>query len=143
MGEASAVEIARFAALRLDPIRAGRRPSDIADEVVARLAGPNSSLTSREAMRLSMASLSRSAYLRALECFIAPPFRVAFEDFAFPCLFVAGEHDTLAPPAEMRAVAERIAGACFVGIAGAGHLINLEASEAYNRCLADFFADIA
>jgi len=61
-------------------------------------------------------------------------------ELALPTLVVAGEHDAIAPPDEMRAMAERIPGAAFGVIAGAAHLAPLEQPAAFNRLLAPFVA---
>ncbi|MCD1259949.1 alpha/beta fold hydrolase [Paenibacillus athensensis] len=64
-------------------------------------------------------------------------------ELTLPTLVVAGEHDAIAPPDEMRAMAERIRGAAFHVVAGAAHLAPLEQPEAFNRLLAPFVAGIA
>ena len=62
---------------------------------------------------------------------------------------MTGEHDRLAPPQEIRSVAERIFGASprpdlrFEIIEGAGHVCNLERPDAYNRILSEFLARFA
>lgn len=49
---------------------------------------------------------------------------------AVPTVVVAGEHDPLAPPARVkRDVADRIAGAVFVTLRGAGHNLPVEAPD--------------
>jgi hypothetical protein len=56
-----------------------------------------------------------------------------------PVLMMTGEHDRLAPPAEIRGVAGRIwapprAPTCgYETIPDAGHVCNVEQPEAYNR----------
>jgi pimeloyl-ACP methyl ester carboxylesterase len=48
---------------------------------------------------------------------------------------VCGALDALTPPDAMRAMAQAVAGATLVVIAGAGHLPNLEAPAAFGRAL--------
>ena len=55
-----------------------------------------------------------------------------------PALVIVGQEDSLTPPAVARAMAERIPGGRWVEIAGAGHLPNLEAPEAFNEALLNF-----
>ncbi len=57
---------------------------------------------------------------------------------SFPVLVVAGEEDTLATPAEMRGMHEKIRGSEFHEIPRAGHLINLEQPDAFNHLLETF-----
>jgi 3-oxoadipate enol-lactonase len=55
-----------------------------------------------------------------------------------PTLVVSGEEDRLIPPAASRAIAERIAGAAFHVIPGAGHISNLDSPAAFNGLMLDF-----
>lgn len=55
-----------------------------------------------------------------------------------PTLLLAGERDQIVPPAELGALAERIPGARFIELSGAGHLANLEARETFDRHVLDF-----
>ena len=57
-----------------------------------------------------------------------------------PTLLVAGEFDRNAPPAVMKAMADKITGAEFVTLAGLGHLMNLEAPETFDAAVLDFLA---
>ena len=60
-------------------------------------------------------------------------------DIAVPTLLVTGERDETAPPKVMQRMAEKIEGARYVCLAGAGHLANLEQPAAFNAALAEFF----
>ncbi|HEY6929278.1 MAG TPA: alpha/beta fold hydrolase [Thermoanaerobaculia bacterium] len=60
---------------------------------------------------------------------------------AIPTLVVVGEHDTISSPAESRAMSQKIPGARFLEIAGAGHLTPLEKPAAVAQALGDFFSD--
>ncbi|MCG8585238.1 MAG: alpha/beta hydrolase [Pirellulales bacterium] len=55
-----------------------------------------------------------------------------------PTLLIAGTHDELSPPAEMRGIADAIAGSTFVEIPDAGHMSPLENSAAVNEALLAF-----
>jgi len=57
-----------------------------------------------------------------------------------PTLVVCGAEDQVTPPAEMREMAEAIAGSTFVTIPEAGHLSHLEAPAAFERALTSFLA---
>lgn len=59
-----------------------------------------------------------------------------------PTLFLVGEHDAVTPPADHAAMAALVPGASLVEIAGAGHMTNLEAPEAFNRALRGFLASL-
>ncbi len=57
-----------------------------------------------------------------------------------PALVIVGGEDTLTPPAAARTIADGIAGASLVTIAGAGHLANVEQPGAFDRALHDWLA---
>ena len=67
----------------------------------------------------------RTAALGAIDC---------------PTLVVCGGEDAISPPAEMRALAQALSDGEYVEIAGAGHLSNLEAPDAFNAAVAGFLA---
>jgi 3-oxoadipate enol-lactonase len=58
-----------------------------------------------------------------------------------PTLCLAGEHDAITPPDELRAAARAIPGARFSAIPGAGHLPCLEAPAAFDAALLAFLDD--
>jgi pimeloyl-ACP methyl ester carboxylesterase len=61
---------------------------------------------------------------------------------------MTGEHDRLAPPAEIRGIANRIVEAApnayvrFEIIGGAGHVCNVERPDAYNAVLTEFLREV-
>ena len=55
-----------------------------------------------------------------------------------PALYVVGEHDLAATPAEMRDMAQRTPGARPAIIPSAAHMPAIEQPDACNRCLIDF-----
>ncbi|NMC20423.1 MAG: alpha/beta fold hydrolase [Thermogutta sp.] len=55
-----------------------------------------------------------------------------------PALVIAGELDQLAPPSEMRTMADAIPDARFEIIAGAGHMTPMEKPQEFNRILGNF-----
>jgi len=148
MSEAEPEERDAFRAARLAPLENGETPADFASAVVDLIAGPNADAAMREALRLSTASIPAESYLDALTCFCNPVERFDFSRIGCPVLMMTGDFDRLAPPEEIRGVAGRIHDAIledgrlpdvrFEVIAGAGHLCNLEAPEAFNGQLAAF-----
>jgi pimeloyl-ACP methyl ester carboxylesterase len=55
-----------------------------------------------------------------------------------PTLIVVGAEDAITPPSEARAMHEAIPGSRLVELAGAGHLANLEAPDAFNAAIEEF-----
>jgi 3-oxoadipate enol-lactonase len=60
--------------------------------------------------------------------------------FDLPTLVVCGEHDAIAPPDEMRGIAEKMPQAKFALIKDAGHMAPLEQPAAVNRAIRAFLA---
>ena len=149
MSEASPAEQAAFRAAREAPLDAGQTPADFAPGVVDIIAGPNAGAELREVLRASMAAIPAATYRDALTCFTNPPERFDFSRIACPVLLMTGEHDVLAPPDEIRAISRRMLAAQpapdirFEVIAGAGHLSNLEAPEAFTAPILDLLERVA
>ena len=146
MSEAGPEEREAFRLSREVPMNAGQTPSDFAPAVVKVLASPGASEAARQRLYDSMAAIPTATYRDALLCFTNPLERFDFSRLTMPVLMMTGEHDRLAPPAEIRSVAGRIWDAAprpdvrFEVIAGAGHVCNVEAPEAYARPLLDLLA---
>jgi pimeloyl-ACP methyl ester carboxylesterase len=85
-----------------------------------------------------MAAIPAATYRDALTCFTNPLERFDFSRLTMPVLMMTGEHDRLAPPAEIRGIAGRIWDSAprpdvrFEVIPDAGHVCNVEQPEAYN-----------
>lgn len=144
MSEAGPDEREAFRLSREVPLNAGQTPRDFAPAVVKVLAGPNASEATRKALHDSMAAIPAATYRDALTCFTNPLERFDFSRLTMPVLMMTGEHDRLAPPAEIRGVAGRIWDQAprpdvrFEVIADAGHVCNVEQPGAYNRHLTCF-----
>lgn len=65
-------------------------------------------------------------------------FSSRLSEFNVPALVICGQHDAIAPPAEMRGIAEKLPQGKYVEIAGAGHMAPLEDPAEVNRAIADF-----
>jgi pimeloyl-ACP methyl ester carboxylesterase len=149
MSEAPAAEREAFRMSRQAPLDAGKTPADFAPAVVGVLAGPNATDDVKAKLLASMAAIRPSTYRDALSCFTNPTERLDFSRFDMPVLMMTGEHDRLAPPSEIRGVAERILARSrrpdvrYETIADAGHVCNVEQPEAYGRILLEFLARLA
>ena len=144
MSEASAVEREAFRTSREVPMSEGKTPADFAPSVVDIIAGPSAGKEVRTNLLNSMKAIPSRTYADALHCFTSPPERFEFAKITTPILLVTGEHDRLAPPSEIKSVAEKIFDASpnpdvrFEVVADAGHVCNLEKPDAYNTILLDF-----
>lgn len=137
-------KVAAFLRLRLKPlVEDGLTPADIAETIVAQIAGPNITAAAREALLDSHRRLHTQGYVAAMRAVTA---FTAFPDFAtiaVPTLVLTASEDRVAPPAHARLMAERIPDARFVELPGAGHISNIEAPEAFNAALAGFLESLA
>lgn len=149
MSEAGPDEREAFRLSREVPMSAGQTPADFAPAVVQVIAGPAASDGVLSTLHHSMAQIPAATYGDALRCFTNPLETFDFSRLNAPVLLMTGEHDRLAPPAEIKAVSERMFDAApvpdvrFEVISGAGHVCNLERPEAYNPPLAEFLARVA
>ena len=143
MSEAGPDEREAFRVSREVPLNAGQVPADFAPAVVKVLARPGASDATRQRLFDSMAAIPAATYRDALICFTNPLERFDFSRLTMPVLMMTGEHDRLAPPAEIRGVAGRIWDATqrpdvrFEVISDAGHVCNVEQPGAYSRPLLD------
>lgn len=137
-------KVAAFLALRLKPlVEDGLTPADIAESIVAGIAGPNITPEAREALLDSHRRLQKEGYIAAMRAVTS---FTAFPDFAtiaVPTLVLTASEDRVAPPAHARLMAERIPNARLVEIPGAGHISNIEAPEAFNAALGEFLESLA
>jgi 3-oxoadipate enol-lactonase len=100
-----------------------RRERPEVEERVRTLAGMNSAEGVGTALIRMMQRPDSTALLPRITC---------------PTLVIAGDQDAATPPDQARAMQQRITGARFAGIPGAGHLSNLEQPEAFNAALHQF-----
>jgi 3-oxoadipate enol-lactonase len=66
----------------------------------------------------------------------------ALRNVKTPALVVSGKEDTILPTSHSRRIAERLQNARQVEVAGAAHLVPLEAPDAANKLILDFVANL-
>ena len=79
-----------------------------------------------------LADTTTAADLRRLQRAILPEITV-------PTLVLIGEDDDETPPSYSKAIVDLMPNATLVTIPGAGHLLNLEAPDAVNRAILQFW----
>lgn len=136
--------------------RAGRRamltvlehdgPQGVARDMMPKLLGPTTrehNPDAEETVRLLIKRQSpaaiRDAVLRMMDRPDSTPLLPAI---TVPALLIVGEEDVLTPPAESERIAAAMPNASLVRIAGAGHLSNLEQSQAFEASVEDFLAGL-
>lgn len=146
MSEASQSERQAFLNARLDPLNKGLAPKDFAQDVVDLIAGPHATSAERAELLRSMESIPKETYRDALNCFCNPPETHDFSKIKAPTYLLTGTHDKLAPPSEIKSVANRMLDTrsrdggpiLFDTIQDAGHLCNIENADTFNVLLTRF-----
>lgn len=129
-----------FIAQRTAPLDAGKTMAEVAETLVPAMVGPEAL---PEGVRLAthcMGLVPAATYRRALDCIVTFDRRDSLARVRVPTLLVAGEHDRNAPPAVMKKMAGAIAHSTFLEMKGVGHLMNLEAPEAFDDLVLNFLA---
>ena len=127
-----------FTAARLKPLEEGRGIEEVAEALLPGLVGGSASAEARARVRASLLRLRRAAYAATLRA------RLDIEPFldlgavAAPALVVAGGEDRVALPEQMRALAAALPGGGFALIERAGHLVNIERPDEFNRIVLSF-----
>ena len=88
-------------------------------------------------MHAMVASCDVAGYVQACKALQYQDTREAANNIAVPTLVVSGAHDASTPIAELRAMSDMINGAQYVEL-DAGHIMNVENPNAFNRALLGF-----
>lgn len=122
-------------------------PAAVAAEMLPKLLGATSQRTRPEIVaevRRMIEAQTGGGIAAAIEVLMSRPDSTPLlEAIRVPTLVVVGREDGLTPPAEMRRLADAVAGSTFVQIDGAGHLSNLENPEAFNLAVDEFLGVVA
>ncbi|HEX8664400.1 MAG TPA: alpha/beta fold hydrolase [Beijerinckiaceae bacterium] len=132
-----------FVAARLGPLDRGAIMASLAAGIVGDLVGDDPDPEGRALAHACMAAVPEASYRAMVTALLGFDLRAALPRIAVPALVLAGGKDTNAPAPMMRRMAERIPGAAYVCLDGAGHLANLERPAAFNRALLAFLSEHA
>lgn len=130
-----------FLAARLKPLNEGRTMAEVAAKLVPSMLGERVAPGCAEQARTLMAAVPPATYRAAMHALVGFDRRAWLANIDVPTLVLAGERDGNAPPAVMRRMAEKISGARYVELPGAGHLANLEQPDAFDGALRAFLAE--
>ncbi len=128
----------KFVELRRKPLVEGKEPKDIAPVVAKTLVGPNASKASYDRLVASMSALHKESYIKTVEATTMYDRDAELEAIAVPTQLVFGEFDSLTTPEMGREMATRVKGSEYVLIEDAGHLVNIEQPEAFDKAVHDF-----
>ena len=132
----------QFLAQRLAPLEAGKTMGDIADRLIPSMVAPGCTAPALTLARQGMAAVAPETYRAALRALVQFEQRAALPTLTVPVLCLAAEHDRTAPPAVMEKMAQKIPGARYACLAGAGHLLHCEQPEAFNAELEKFLKEL-
>ncbi|MDE2080798.1 MAG: alpha/beta fold hydrolase [Burkholderiales bacterium] len=129
---------AKFVADRLAPLDAGLGMAGMAARLVPAMVAPGAPAAALQAAIDVMSRVPQASYRTALQAIAAFDRRQALAAITVPTLCLAGEHDRTAPPALMQRMAQRIPGAEYRCLAGAGHIANVEQPAAFQAAVLGF-----
>jgi pimeloyl-ACP methyl ester carboxylesterase len=133
---------ARFVADRLAPLDAGGGMPALAARLVPAMVGPTAEADGAALAQAVMAAVPEATYRRVLAAIVSFDRRADLPAVRQPTLCLAGELDRTAPPAVLQGMADRIPGAEFAQVAGAGHIANVEQPAAFEAALLGFLRRI-
>lgn len=128
-----------FVADRLKPLDEGLTLADLAPRFVSEITGKSATTAVTNAAAETMAAVPEATYRDIIRCLVTFNRRDDLNTVALPACLIAGGEDQNAPSRTMKRMADGMPNAEFHEITGAGHLINLEASDETNRILSAFY----
>ncbi len=127
--------------LRREPLLAGRSFQELAPQLIASLAGPDVRPSTYEALHASICRLRVTSYLKALKAAAYFDRMREIRDIAAPTLLLYAENDRLTPPEMGKQVQSMMPNAVLRVLPRCGHLMNLEAGEAFNQAVRAFLCN--
>ena len=127
---------------RLAPLDAGKKMAELADGMMKGLTGPNPDPKGFRIGRDALAATSEASFRAMVHAIVHFDQRANLANISVPTLLIAGSEDTSAPAPMMKRMAEKIAGAIFVELDGAGHLANLDQPDAFTGAMRAFLAGL-
>ena len=127
-----------FLADHTAPLDAGQSMAQLAEVLIPRMVGPGSLPEGVRLAQHCMSLVNPSTYRRALEALLTFDRSANLCRIQVPTLLVAGQHDTNAPPAAMRRMAQSIAASTYHEMPGIGELQNLEAPDEFDAAVLNF-----
>lgn len=128
----------QFVAQRVAPLDAGKTMADVADALIPSMVAPGYQGDGLALAHACMSAVPAATYRAAIQALVHFEQRAALPTINVPTLCLAAEHDKTAPPEVMRRMAEKIPGAEFTVLSGAGHLLCFEQPEAFNAAIDQF-----
>ena len=130
-----------FLRQRLQPLDEGQSMRDLAPRLVAGMVARGADPAGVALAIEVMSAVPAGTYRAALAALLHFDRRAALPAIGVPTLVLAGADDPNAPPAVMQKMAERILGARYECLPGAGHLASMEQPGQFNEAVLRFLAE--
>ncbi len=92
-----------------------------------------------DGVRAMIRATSKDGYLGVVSAFLELDLEQRIHAIRAPTLFIGGAEDRIGGPADvMQALAGKVPGARYAGVAHAAHIANIQNPEGFNRTLKDF-----
>jgi pimeloyl-ACP methyl ester carboxylesterase len=130
-----------FLQARLGPLQGGRSMAEAAPEMLADMFEADTDPTVVQHAVAALAAVPEAVYRETVRCLTTFDRRADLSRIAVPTLLIAAERDRAAPPKTMQRMAEAIAGAKLIVLAGAGHMAHLEQPAAFRAALLPFLEE--
>jgi 3-oxoadipate enol-lactonase len=122
-------------AARLAPLDQGLEPIDFAERVLGAIAGPHITVEAMAQQRAAMARITSAALRRSIDCLVTHDTRSMLAEIQVHTLVMVGALDEETPETYSEHLARGIPNATLAVVAGAGHLLNVEAPDEVNRLI--------
>ena len=129
-----------FVEMRKRPLLDGGEPADLIPGMRAVLFGEAPPAAALAGIEQSVGALRTASYVKAIEAIVEFDSSDLPERIRVPTLLVGGTHDKVIPLSHMRDMERAIPGAELAVLHGAGHLLNLEQADEFNRLVARFLS---
>ena len=129
-----------FVRLRTAPLLAGKSPEEMAPAVADTLIGPKAPRSAYDRLLASMAALHVESYIKTVRATVLYDQQVNLPAIRVPTCLVFGSADKLTTADVGERMHEQIAGSELHVLPDAGHLVNIEQPDAFNRIMLDFLS---
>ncbi|MBS7809481.1 alpha/beta fold hydrolase [Roseococcus pinisoli] len=130
-----------FLAARQKPLDEGIGMAGVARMVVPAMLGPDADPGALPAATAAMSTVDEGAYRTTLAMLTTFDRRADLPNIMQRSLLLGGESDTTAPPRGMQRMADAMPAARLTVIPGVGHLLPLEAPDAFHAAVRGFLAE--
>ncbi len=127
-----------FINMRKGPLIAGKSLREMAEPLAKTLVSENVNPGHYQRLVASIEALHKDSYIKTIEASTRYDRPVDLSTIDVPVQLIYGAEDRLTPPAIGEEMQRLIPGARLAVIDGAGHLVNIEQAQAFNKVLLDF-----